>query len=202
MTEIKEAIEILEKVLKPLDACEPQCKLNLNPEKIRKALVLLRKAPEQPPAGKFRERVKNLVPVFLPDNHEGLKLLCATLTDTVKEACDIIDRSEAEKTAWEKQKCGKGFFYREGLTCDDRHANIGHYVTHYKRAKQIIEKQTQQIGQFESSRKELLEACEEYSKGVMLLRESDNEIILGAAFQLQKADGLGITAIERAKIEI
>jgi hypothetical protein len=50
MKETKEAIVILEKVLAPLDACEPQCKLNLNPEEIRKALDILRK---QPPAGDF-----------------------------------------------------------------------------------------------------------------------------------------------------
>lgn len=45
----------------------------------------------------------------------------------------------------------------------------------------------------------LLTACEEYAKGVMLLRESDNEIMLGAALQLQKADGLGIAAIKKAQ---
>lgn len=45
---------------------------------------------------------------------------------------------------------------------------------------------------------DLLKACGEYSKGVMLLREFDNEIILGAALQLKKADDLGLSAIAKA----
>lgn len=38
----KKAIELLEEVLKPLLACEPQCKLNLNPNKLVQALSLLK----------------------------------------------------------------------------------------------------------------------------------------------------------------
>lgn len=48
---------------------------------------------------------------------------------------------------------------------------------------------------------DLLAACEEYSKGVMLLREFDNEIMLGATLQLKKADDLGVIAITKAKTE-
>ena len=46
MSQTEEAIVLLEKILKPLDACEPQCKLSLNPEEIRKVITLLRKAQE------------------------------------------------------------------------------------------------------------------------------------------------------------
>ena len=44
---------------------------------------------------------------------------------------------QAKNEAWEKQKCGKGFNV-EGADCDHRHADIGHYISHYNRAKQYL----------------------------------------------------------------
>ena len=46
MTETKEAIELLESILKPLRACEPQCKLNINVSKLEEVIALLRTAQE------------------------------------------------------------------------------------------------------------------------------------------------------------
>ncbi len=56
-----------------------------------------RVAQEQPPASDFRVIVSNRLPVFLPDTYEGMKSLCAKLTDTINEACAIIDRSAASR---------------------------------------------------------------------------------------------------------
>lgn len=53
------------------------------------------------------------------------------------------------------------------------------------------------FGTSESINKDLLEACREYSKAVILLRET--ELPLGAAIQLSNADKLGLTAIAKAK---
>ena len=85
--EIKEAIAILEKILKPLDASKPQCKLNLNPEKIRKALTLLK---QQPTAGEFtkeaRQTAKNVYssnPKLWPSKD--------CLSSYINEACDRLD---------------------------------------------------------------------------------------------------------------
>lgn len=56
--EIRQAIELLEKIIKPLDACEPQCKLNLNPKKIRQVIILLK---QQPPAGEFTKECRGYI---------------------------------------------------------------------------------------------------------------------------------------------
>ena len=56
------------------------------------------------------------------------------------------------------------------------------------RALRALEKENDKLKQ---QRDDLLAVCEEYAKGVMLLRE-------GAALQLQKADVLGVAAIKKA----
>lgn len=66
----QEIIKLLEEILKPLDACEPQCKLNLKPEKIRRVIALLKA--EQPPAS-------------------------AILKISLFEALDRLDASEASR---------------------------------------------------------------------------------------------------------
>lgn len=76
------------------------------------------------------------------------------LIDKCDKLRERIKELEAEKIGWEKQKCGKGFA-GEGVTCDDRRADIGHYVTHYKRAKQIITKQAERITELEGKIQEV-----------------------------------------------
>ena len=92
--EIKEAIEILEKILKPLDACEPQCKLNLNPEKIRQAVTKLKA--EQPPASEFMKEIKSTgLMEYKSTKHSIIKL---------QEACVIIDQLQARLDRAEASK--------------------------------------------------------------------------------------------------
>ncbi len=106
MTKIKEAIEDLEIAkdsIGNLDGCTSI--MNLTVRRIDQALTKLRT--EQPPAGKFRERVKSLVPAFLPDSYEGMKLLCAILTDMLTDACDIIDQKDKLLFAYESVRAPK-----------------------------------------------------------------------------------------------
>lgn len=62
---------------------------------------------EQQPS-ELTEKLKRRLPNVLPDSYEGMKSLCATLTDTVKEACSIIDSFERQPTAGE---------FRQKVTC-------------------------------------------------------------------------------------
>ena len=59
--------------------------------------VNFKNAEQQPIAGEFTERLKLRLPISLPGNYEGMKSLCATLTDTIKEACDYIDETERKQ---------------------------------------------------------------------------------------------------------
>ena len=104
--EIKEAIAILEKILKPLDASEPQCKLNLNPEKIRKAILLLK---QQPKAGEFtkecREEISELLP--LPGSNQLKCSQCGrlvaynnALTYDVQSHCERKDGGQMMGIGW------------------------------------------------------------------------------------------------------
>ena len=84
----KEAITLLKKALK-------KGKDNLpNTWEINQALALIK---EQPPVGEFREIVEIRLPASLPGSYEGMKSLCATLTDTANEACDRLDASESSR---------------------------------------------------------------------------------------------------------
>lgn len=77
--------------------------------KVDQALAKL-KAPEP---NEFREKVENRLPKFLPDSYEGMKSLCATLTDTVKEACFVIDQLQAklDRAEAKLEEAGKDFYH-------------------------------------------------------------------------------------------
>ncbi len=68
--------------------------------------------------------------------------------DAAAKIFGIIDRQAKEITEWNKLKCGPGY-NGDGLTCDTRHADIGHYITHYKRAKEVIDHQADEIKQYQ-----------------------------------------------------
>ena len=90
--EIREAITILERVLKPLDACVPQCKLNLNPEKIRKAIVLLK---QQPTAGEFTKKVRLSVQSRKDIIAKIIDVRILAVIGWIPQLCDRLDRAEA-----------------------------------------------------------------------------------------------------------
>ena len=80
--ELEEASIHLEKIVQQIEQIKNELK----------ALTLFK---QQPTAGEFREKVELRLPNFLPSSYEGIKSICATLTDTLHEACDIIDTAEA-----------------------------------------------------------------------------------------------------------
>ena len=73
------------------------------------AIILLK---QQPTVSDFREKVEIRLPISLPGSYEGMKSLCATLTDTVHEACDIIDLIETENKKLKEQPTANEFTKR------------------------------------------------------------------------------------------
>jgi len=141
--------------------------------KLQAELAEARKKPEPTEFTKIRRANAELLLAKYPRNETASQselneyvLLDATeVADMIFEDCDIIDRLEekrehllekvalqskeidrltAEKETWEKQKCGKGFNV-DGAVCEHRHADIGHYISHYTQAKEIISKKQIEI---------------------------------------------------------
>ena len=103
---------------------------------------------DKPPMREFTKELRALLDIPDDDSCKD-ESYRKDLENLVRLTCDRVDKVEAEIGVWEKQKCGGGFD-GEGVTCDDRHADIGHYVTHYKRAKRIIKQQAEQIKELEA----------------------------------------------------
>ena len=104
----------------------------------------------------FREKVKNRLPSFLPDSYEGMKSVCAALTDLLHEACDIADASEAKEpplaSDFTKDCITKYICYWNGTCRWDSGCGKA-----FKEACTIIDRS-------ESSRKELLEELEKINQ--------------------------------------
>ena len=131
------------------------------------ALALLK---EQPPASDFREIVSNRLPVILPDSYEGMKSLCAKLSDTINEACDRLDQQSAQLKAKDellfayesvrspKQLPASDFTknIRHNLKVQGRAGDIHRFGNTYA---ELLKEACDHLDRSEASRKELLTAC-------------------------------------------